>query len=72
MKDEEFVKLRHWIDTQFTFIRIWIMITLGFVADNGIIWAGVIIYVIFAIFNAAVHYNYVESKHRGYLEVPRK
>lgn len=72
MKDEEFVKLKHWIDSEFTFIRIWLAIILAFTADNWVVWTIVIIYVVGSIGYAATRISYVESKHMGYLKIPKR
>jgi len=71
MKDEEFVKLKHWIDAEFTILHIQWAILLGFTAHNKLLWFGIIIYIIISIIYAASRLAYVESKHMGYLRLPR-
>lgn len=71
MKDEEFVKLRFWLDAELTMIRVFLAIIIGLIADNMFAWTLVIIYVAVSILYAGARINYVERKHRGYLRLPK-
>lgn len=70
MKDEEFVKLRHWLDAELTLIRVLLVIVIGYEVHKKWVWAGVIVYAIFSVLYAATRLAYVESKHKGYLRIP--
>jgi len=72
MKDEEFVKLRFWIDAELTLIRVMLALILGMLIDKRLVWIAVVIYVIFSLLYAATRIAYVESKHMGYMRIPRR
>jgi hypothetical protein len=72
MKDEEFVKLKHWVDAEFTILHVMWAILLGAIVNKGIFWIGVAIYVLFSLLYAASRIQYVESKHMGYLKIPKR
>lgn len=71
MHDEEFVKLRLWLDAELTMIRMMLAIVLGILIHNKFFWVVVTIYTISAIIYAAARIRYVESKHRGYVTIPK-
>lgn len=72
MTDEEFVKLRFWLDAELTMIRVMLAIIIGFEVHKKLVWAGVIAYVIFALIYAAMRIQYVERKHMGYVRLPKR
>lgn len=71
MKDEEFVKLKHWLDAEITILHVMWAILVGIIMHRGFVWICVIVYMVFSLLYAAVRINYVESKHRGYLKIPK-
>lgn len=71
MKDEEFVKLKHWIDAEFTILHVYLAVILGFLVDKKFIWIVIVVYVIISLIYAASRIAYVESKHKGYLKIPK-
>jgi energy-coupling factor transporter transmembrane protein EcfT len=71
MKDEEFVKLKHWLDAEITLIHIYLAIIFAFIVHNWFVSIAVVIYVVFSALYAAVRLSYVESKHKGYLKIPK-
>jgi len=72
MKDEEFVKLKHWLDSEFTMLHVMWAILFGLEVDKGLVWLGVVVYIIFSLIYAATRIQYVESKHMGYLKLPKR
>lgn len=72
MKDEEFVKLRFWLDAELTIIRVFLAIILGYQIHKRGVWIGVVIYVVFSLLYAAARLRYVESKHMGYVRLPKR
>lgn len=72
MPDEEFVKLKHWLDAELSTIHVYLAVILGAILDNGLAWTIIIIYTIVSIIYASAHINYVESKHKGYLRIPKR
>jgi hypothetical protein len=71
MQDEEFVKLKHWIDAEFTVLHVYLAVILGFLVHRRFIWVVVVVYVIISLIYAASRFAYVESKHKGYLKIPK-
>lgn len=71
MKDEEFVKLKFWLDAELTMIRVFLAIIVGLQVHRTFVWAGVGIYIFFSVIYAASRMRYVESKHLGYMRLPR-
>lgn len=71
MHDEEFVKLRLWIDAEFTILHSLIAVILLFVTHYTWLHVVLIIYIIWNIIYAGARINYVEKRHKGYNKVPK-
>jgi phosphotransferase system glucose/maltose/N-acetylglucosamine-specific IIC component len=72
MRDEEFVKMKHWIDAEFTMLHIFLAIIIAYVAHKKYITIAVIVYVVFSILYAASRLTYVEKLEEGYLRLPKR
>lgn len=72
MKDEEFIKLKLWLDAEITMLHMMLAVVLGILIHNKLFWVLVILYSLSAIIYAAARIRYVESKHMGYLKIPKR
>ena len=71
MKDEEFVKLRFWLDGELTLIRVMLALVIGLLIQNTFVWWGVGLYTLYSLAYAAVRIAFVEKKHMGYMRLPK-
>lgn len=71
MHDIEFVKLRHWVDSELTQIKIFLAIILGIQLHRPLVWWLVGAYVLFSILYVATRIAYIEALHKGYMDIRR-
>lgn len=71
MPDEEFVKLKLWLDAELTMLHEFFALVLLFVTHYTWLHVVLIIYIIWNIFYAAARINYVEKRHKGYTRIPK-
>lgn len=71
MKDEEFVKLRFWLDAELTLIRVMLAFVIGLQVHKTFVWWVIGIYIVFSLFYAGARIVYVERKHMGYTKLPK-
>lgn len=71
MPDEEFLKLRIWLDAELALTHNLIALVLLWVAHGTWMHVVVILYIIWNLFYAARRINWLDKRHKGYTDLPR-